>query len=190
MKKVSITSLAQDVSTLLGEPSEPECQPEESPFPGVKERVRILAPGLLSILIEESAPENFTDFKSIDPAVKIDERGVVTLALPADFLRLAEVKMSDWSRGVSRITNREELIFGLQMSPWAGLRGVPERPVVLMEKDGKGGRSLRMYSSKPGATLEYALYIPTPKLGADDTLEIPDRLYYPLLEKLAEIIGR
>ena len=47
-----------------------------------------------------------------------------------------------------------------------------------------------MYSSKPEATLEYALYIPMPKLGADDTLEIPDRLYYPLLKKLAEIIGR
>lgn len=49
--KVTLEKLTSDVATLLGESLSLECQPEESPFPGIEDRVRILAPGLLSSLL-------------------------------------------------------------------------------------------------------------------------------------------
>ncbi|MCH5226058.1 MAG: hypothetical protein J1D77_08640 [Muribaculaceae bacterium] len=47
--------LAIEVATILGEPLLPDCQPEESPFPGIENRVRILSPSLLASLIFEKA---------------------------------------------------------------------------------------------------------------------------------------
>ena len=62
MTEVTFDKLAHDVATLLGESLSLECQSEESPFPGIKERVRILAPGILSNLLMN--PEAATDLDS------------------------------------------------------------------------------------------------------------------------------
>lgn len=51
MKKVTLNQLATDVAILLGEALSLECQPEESPFPNLSDRVQILAPGILSSLL-------------------------------------------------------------------------------------------------------------------------------------------
>ena len=54
MKKFTISQLALDVATLLGESLTLECQPEESPFPRIEDRVRILVPGLIHKLMIRS----------------------------------------------------------------------------------------------------------------------------------------
>lgn len=51
MKKVTLNQLATDVAILLGEALSLECQPEESPFPNLIDRVHTLAPGILSSLL-------------------------------------------------------------------------------------------------------------------------------------------
>ena len=51
MIEVTFDRLTSDVAAILGESLSLECQPDESPFPGIKERVRILAPGILARLL-------------------------------------------------------------------------------------------------------------------------------------------
>ena len=49
--KATIHQIAMDVAALLGESLSLQCLPEESPFPGIEDRVRILAPGILQNLL-------------------------------------------------------------------------------------------------------------------------------------------
>lgn len=55
MTKVSFRQLATEVSTLLGESPETASIPEECPFPNIENRVRVLAPGILSEILYETA---------------------------------------------------------------------------------------------------------------------------------------
>lgn len=55
MAKISLKEVASDVANLLGETLSPAGLTEESPFPNIENRVRILAPGILSDLIREMA---------------------------------------------------------------------------------------------------------------------------------------
>lgn len=52
-----LDQLASEVAILLGESLALECQPEESPFPGIKDRVRILAPGILATILILPPPD-------------------------------------------------------------------------------------------------------------------------------------
>lgn len=187
MRIVGIGELASDMAALLGESLLPECQPEESPFPDLEKQVRILAPIVLETLIMESEPFDLMDAAGrIDSEIRIDSEGMVTLELPDDFLRLICLKMSDWQRPVTSITTVGNPLFYRQGSRWKGIRGTPEHPVALpgFTTDGKG--ALHLYSSKTGATLEQALYIPRPSLSAKDELKVPSALYPSLLLKLTE----
>ena len=127
-------------------------------FPDIEDRVRILAPGILAELISEMPglllPADF----NIGNQVVIDRKGVVTLSLPDDFLRLVSVKMSDWNHPVVEITTDPALL-ALQNSEWEGVRGNPQRPVVTFGLDGYGERSLKMYGSDNDSTLEHAHYV-------------------------------
>ena len=69
MKKVVLKELAEDLATLLGESLQLECQPEESPFPGIEDRVRILAPGILSNIL--MAPRETV---TLDGSIELPER--------------------------------------------------------------------------------------------------------------------
>ena len=46
--KVSVSRIAEDVATLLGESLAQECQTSESPFPDIAKRVGILVPQALA----------------------------------------------------------------------------------------------------------------------------------------------
>ena len=69
MAKQKIERIAADVATLLGETILEECQPEESPYPGIEERVRILAPGILSNIL--MAPRETV---TLDGSIELPER--------------------------------------------------------------------------------------------------------------------
>lgn len=58
MSKRSLKQVASEVAALLGETLSEENRPEESPFPGIEIRVRILAPGILAALINQQAEES------------------------------------------------------------------------------------------------------------------------------------
>lgn len=62
--KRKITQIASDVATLLGESLALECAPEESPFPGIEQRVRLLVPAALAAV--SSHPEDHRPFPVIN----------------------------------------------------------------------------------------------------------------------------
>ena len=183
--KISLDSLASDVAALLGESLQLECQPEESPFPTIKEQVRIRAPAILSELLSECSPEFLYGYgKQINSKAEKDDSGVVTLELPDDFLRIIYLQMSDWARPVTEISSHKSSEALKQSSRWKGIKGTPQRPVAIFGFTSTGKRCLRLYSSNADATLVQAQYMPVPKADADDMINIPQSLYPILLNKL------
>ena len=185
MSKVKIENLARDLATLLGESLMLECQPEESPFPGIEERTRLLAPSLLEKIILEAPAEMLSDFKILNGSAVIDSQGMATVTLPDDFLRLGAIQMNDWQRPVTELTDPLSEKGLRQFSQVKGVKGSPERPVAIRGIK-KGAPCLLLFSCSQDASLSSFLYMARPAIGADDTLDIPDSLYYTLLDSLAQ----
>lgn len=184
MPKVALKQLAADVATLLGEALSLECHPEESPFPDIEDRVRTIAPGILSDLILSSPLDSLSDWKSFSGSFKMDDNGVVTFSLPDDFLRLVSIRMSDWQTPVSLIIPMDSDKGKCQKSIWNGIRGTPSRPVVMEDFSSTGQRCLKLFTSGKNATLEIFLYMTRPVIDSSDSIEIPDRLYHSLLSQI------
>lgn len=178
--KVTLKQLASDVAVLLGESLALECRPEESPFPGMEERVKLMAPGVLADMIKNASAEELNPGNELPSTVSVSADGIVSLPLPGDFLRLVSVKMSDWQRDVTVVTGENDPALAMQWCRWRGIRGQPERPVVIIGRNESGERCLLMFSSSQDARLEYGRYMPYPRFDTTDSLDIPDRLY-PLL---------
>ena len=187
MKELTFKQLAIDVATLQGDCLALECSPDESPIPDFENRVRIIAPGILSSLILDTPPEDFSDPKKLSSDISIDENGTVTLKLPEDFLKLVSIRMSDWKRSVTQPVVTGQLDHSLQSSRFAALRGNPERPVVMKGFDNAGNRCLRLFTSSRDATLAEGLYMASPDISGD-SISIPEGLYHQLVARLAESI--
>ena len=183
MIKISLKQLASEVATLLGESLAPECQPEESPFPDLEERVRILAPVVLEVLICKSSVEMLSGWAKLEGPVIHDSEGRATLHLPDDFLRLVALKMSDWSLPVTKITSEGDPNYPFTGSRWESIRGSRERPVVTLQLTPSGGKCLKLYGCTEDSTPEYGWYMKR-CVSAGDSLEIPKGLYGELLERL------
>lgn len=185
MLTLTIKSLASNVATLLGEPLALECSPEESPFPNIEDRVRILASGFLKDLLSRTDWRQHRYLKNFSRNFSIDEAGVVSIPLPEDFLNLVEVKMSDWKIPVTQISESTPDLLLKMTSSFSGIRGNPQNPVAMISTDPSGDAVLKLFSSSQGATLEKAFYVPMPEIGTDDTLSIPQCLLDELQEMLA-----
>lgn len=186
--KMQLNRLVTLTANLLGEPLALECEPDESPVPGLESRVRVIAPGLLSEMIMDASPESLFPGKKFSSQPEIDDNGTVTISLPDDFLRLICIKMSDWERPVTEITDYTSPFFSLQSSDLEGVRGSAERPVAIPAYKPDGGRAIKLYSSKKGAVTEIALYTPRPLFDDNDYIEIPSDLTERLIMRLAEAL--
>lgn len=93
--------------------------------------------------------------------------GTGSVELPADFLRLARLRMEGWQRPVLLPITDDVPEYALQSNPY--LRGGPAKPVAALVR---GGTALEFYSVSGPATIAEALYIPFTSL--DDTF--PERL--------------
>lgn len=100
------------------------------------------------------------------------------LALPADFLRLAAFEMSDWERPAGEPIDTDSMLYALQHSRFAGLRGSPQRPVVAIRRH-SAGLVLEFYCcTSREAGIRRALYVPEPKINAaTDSLAVSAPLY-------------
>ena len=190
MTKVSVERLATDVAILLGEGLAEESDVYESPFPRIKDRVLVMAPGLLANLIKEAPRPALTGFVGLDLEVQADSDGMVRIILPDEFLRLYAIKMSDWRRPVTEITCIGDVAADMQTSRWKGIKGTPERPVALEDTDGTGKRCLRLFSSAPAASLSYFFFFKMPKWESDSSIDVPDLLYSELAGRIAEEIRK
>lgn len=108
-----------------------------------------------------------------------------SVPLPDDFLRLIAFKMSDWHMAATTTVAPGSEAYKRQVSPHAGVRGNPWRPVCAIVP-APDGRILEFYSSRStAATIEQALYIAVPAVTADDTIEIAPACYRTVLNRLA-----
>lgn len=189
MKEVTVKQLASDVAAVLGESLALDCHPEESPFPDMEDRVRILAPEVLNNLISDSPLCRLCDAVSFPGTVKRDENGDGKLELPDDFMRLVSVRMSDWKYPVTEISEPGHPKSLMQTSKWPGIKGNPERPVVTMETEASGKKVLHLYSSAGSATLSSFLYIPRPEVSSTGILSVPVELYPSLVLRLADLLS-
>lgn len=187
MKKVSLNQLGEDVARLLGESLQLECHTEECPFPELSERAGLLAPECLASLIKERKREITEGWKKFPTNPVIDGEGVATLPLPSDFLCLGFLKMSDWRRGITELFTPDSAEASRQASPHPGIKGNPERPVGVLGLNSDGYGSIFLYSSSASSRLETGLYWPMPFVSGNSA-DIPELLYGPLLEKIAEKI--
>ncbi|MCH5227308.1 MAG: hypothetical protein J1F16_05770 [Muribaculaceae bacterium] len=184
MSKVSISRLADDVKTVVGDSLLDICLPEDSPFPDMENRVRVLAPGLLADILITAPFYDVGGVKNFSGPIETDKTGCVTMPLPDDFLKLVSIKMSDWQRAVSEITDSQSPKALQQGSRFPGIRGTPQRPVVILEGDAGGKLVVKMYSSTKGATLESACYISRPEVDSSDMIEVPPGVYHQLVMAL------
>lgn len=136
------------------------------------------AAALATLVLSKAAP----DVAWLDEA-----KGIGCVELPADFLRLALFKMSDWPCGVSVAISPASPLYRRQWSRWAGVRGNPSRPVVALSGDiGDGGRgTLEFFSS--GDTSQTAQLLYVPRAVRADTYKVEDGLYRAVALKAAAL---
>ena len=180
-----IEEIAADVACMLGESLVLECEPEESPFPGLASRIGLLARECLATLLLESPKSMLDGWKPLRGELTHDAAtGTATMALPEDFLRLGSVKYSGWKKSVDEITDTGDVEVAIARGLWPGI-GVNEwRPLATIEP-GEDGRVLRLYGCPEAGTLEHGLYMPMPALSGD-TLEVPAALYGRLCREVVK----
>lgn len=94
------------------------------------------------------------------------------ILLPDDFLRLVGFQMSDWAYPVTTAITEENPLYALQSSRYAGVRGNPQKPVVVLSPQ-PIGLTLEFYacSGGQGVSVKRATYLPIPKIN-EQTKEI------------------
>ncbi|MCD8295368.1 MAG: hypothetical protein LUE27_09030 [Clostridia bacterium] len=114
------------------------------------------------------------DFSDRDPAWNGDGTGFVLL--PDDFMRFVAFRMSGWRTAVWSAITTDDEEYELQRSPFIGLRGNPDRPVVAVAVRPEG-LCLEFYSCRGQEdTVALARYMPLPKVE-DDRIGISARCY-------------
>lgn len=107
------------------------------------------------------------------------------IVLPEDFLRLVAFQMSDWSYPITVAITEDNPLYALQSSRYAGVRGNPQKPVVVLSAQ-PIGLALEFYSCSAGqgVYVKRATYLPIPKIKVDDN----DDEYIELCEKVKSAI--
>ena len=100
------------------------------------------------------------------------------IVLPDDFLRLVAFQMSDWSYPVTVAITEDNPLYALQSSRYGGVRGNPQRPVVVLSAQ-PVGLALEFYSCTAGVgvSVKRATYIPIPKIETDEAKKEYIELY-------------
>lgn len=105
-----------------------------------------------------------------------------SIAMPADFMRLLLFEMSDWDYPVSDPITDQDARYARQRSPFRGVRGNPNRPVVALHNS-----RIEFYCClSKEATITSAQYAPWPK-WTDTDISIPPRLYRAAIYQTAAL---
>ena len=139
-------------------------------------------------VMSETPDEEMETFSSANPPVIWDPGHVARLALPADWLRLVAVKMSDWSSEVKRALRPEDAGWVYRESIIEAISGTARRPRAYLTID-VGGRSLELHRCESdSAQLEYLIYVARPKVSATArTISFPAGLRRRVAERAAEL---
>lgn len=97
--------------------------------------------------------------------------------LPEDFMRLVVFEMDDWETAVYQAISTDDPEYEKQHSRFKALRGTSQRPVCAIAIRPEG-RVLEFYSCKSKeAQVSRAVYIPYPKIDANQGVDISERCY-------------
>lgn len=112
------------------------------------------------------------------------------IQLPEDFLRLVCFQMSDWKRAVYSAIDYRDPQYQLQSSPFGGLRGNPDRPVVAIVH-WSTGLNLEFYSCTVGSGVyvKRARYIPMPRIDSNNQIRLCEKLYEAVVLKAASMVA-
>lgn len=112
------------------------------------------------------------------------------ILLPPDFLRLLRFRMSDWRIPAGEPISPQSPLYPRQWSPWRGVSGNPDRPVVAIVNRPEG-LVLEYFSCRdPAAVIAEALYVPRPRIDLCDAVELPSACYDELVRRLADQVGK
>lgn len=110
------------------------------------------------------------------------------VALPVDFLRLRVFGMSDWTGPVYEAVDSNSPRFMLTRSPYAALRGSPQRPVVAIA-DMPEGRVLEFYSCTSDTQwITQASYCPMPMVDSSGGIDIARSMIHDVILSIAELV--
>lgn len=144
-----------------------------------------------------TAPDTFFDggISATSEALKMKKHavannvyGYVSVELPADFIRLLSMKMSDWDFAVSYAFPRGDAAYAIQHSRVTSLHGNAQRPVAVVTPDGK---HIEAFSSKEDARLDEFVYVGMPSVveeGSDKAVEIGGKMYPSVVYYCASLV--
>lgn len=113
------------------------------------------------------------------------EPGRGEVALPSDFLRLMEFRMSDWRRSVTTAVNPDSEVYALRFNSSFGRRNIRKVPMVAVWGGAGGGRLEFIGSIDPGAFIARAGYLPHPLEEDGEVLRIPRSLLQRVVDAVA-----
>lgn len=116
--------------------------------------------------------------------------GMAVLPLPDDCLRLIDVKLSDWKRPAT-IISQDSPEYMLQTSPFEGVRGNPENPVAAICQR-PTGLVAELYSSRGGrgVAIDTAQYVPMPLFSREGFIFLPEKLYHNIISATATLTAQ
>lgn len=149
--------------------------------------------------VRKVAPLRLLDFtREASPSVTVtwldSEKGIGSMALPSDFLRLALFKMSDWTFGVSEAISPTDDNYKQQWSEWQGVRGNPNNPVVAISGDVKTttspvGGVLEFFSCDSVNATATLLYIKRVDGASSSDYDIETSIYRAVVLKIAALVA-
>lgn len=108
--------------------------------------------------------------------------------LPNDFIRLLAFEMSDWDMPVFDAIQATDPKYKLQKSPFLGVRGNPNKPVVAISQRTEG-KTLEFYScNSTDAKIVTASYLPERNIE-NNTIEISHQCYRPSVYSIASLVA-
>lgn len=108
--------------------------------------------------------------------------------LPADFLRLALFKMSDWPHGVAQAITPASPMYRQQFSKWGGVRGNASKPVIAFScEPSTGEATIEFFSCASTAATAELSYVERIE-DEQESYEIENPIYRAVVYKTASLV--
>ena len=113
-----------------------------------------------------------------------DSLNKAVMTLPDDYLRLVIAEMDGWDCPVRVPTEDTGVARMVCGSRFRGVRPNNHRPCVIEGQHG-GKPALFLYGADEGKGITQAQYIPVPKFGSEDKINLPEMLYDAIIYQTA-----
>ncbi len=188
-----------DTALLIMGHSPLHCPPSpsvEAGGPTLRQRLSLLIPTCAASLAAQAfrtIPGLTRSFP--DTPLKADLDGTHYIPLPADFLCLDSIRLSDWTVTLREVTPLSDPRLRMQNAQCSGIKASPSRPIcaiaTLATDEALPQPALLLYGSRlpdPAITVSGYCFRPSVSISGDSeqVLEWPDELLFPLARASAE----